>query len=70
MRTGDTCQTCQFWGGGDQPGYSECKRHAPTVFTTLRTDLPGEPWHENVWPRTSNYDWCGDHEPRAPLAKA
>lgn len=48
------CKSCRFWQKYDN--YGNCKRYPPHV------DAAGQ----SMAPVTSEFDWCGEHQPLNP----
>ncbi|MEK9809272.1 MAG: hypothetical protein VW362_02415 [Candidatus Nanopelagicales bacterium] len=63
-----TCETCRFWLKDKK--YEDmgiCRRHAPSPQI-----LHDEQDEENRWPiypLTTVWDWCGEHEPTQPAVE-
>jgi hypothetical protein len=55
------CETCVFWLGYGIDG--TCRRWPPTVIYAMTKE-------KTVWPRTANYDYCGEHKPTPAPAQA
>ena len=45
------CETCKWWAEGEDPLYGLCQ-------------IDPFPSHASLWPETTSYDNCGEHQPK------
>jgi hypothetical protein len=62
-----TCGNCRFWSATDEgSGEGVCHRLPPFVLLSMlpwsSQNHTGGP--DGVWPRTEDFDWCGEHKPK------
>lgn len=52
------CKNCKYWSNEYMfNNLGVCRRHAPQVVCDNYLQRA-----ESVWPTSTEYDWCGDHE--------
>lgn len=60
------CSSCRFWEPDEELGKRGdsgiCRRYPPSIPSSepLDSDFTDYP----VWPRTMDYEWCGEHKPK------
>lgn len=62
--TDNTCGTCKWWGypfEREAVARRECHRFPPTVLWATSAFSSEE---KAVWPMTSRYSFCGEHQPK------
>ena len=60
----DTCGTCRFWDQDeDVRERGICRRDAPRIDASIANRM-GRPACYGLWPGTTAYDWCGEHQHR------
>jgi hypothetical protein len=55
------CKTCKWWDWERHDGIyvpAKCRRFPPVK---MRDDEPRI--GRGIWPLTTEFDWCGEHEP-------
>jgi hypothetical protein len=77
QRNEPTCSTCRYWWAyADQDpasagGTGNCRRYAPRPTFLAELSSYGEQpgiFRQTAWPRTSEGDGCGEHEPHRKRA--